>query len=167
MCSSDLIAWAVAEDLHDRVRCRAIFATHYHELAALPESCPHVRNQHVSVTEHGEKIVFLRKLKDGPAGGSYGIQCARLAGLPALVVKRAQGLLKQLERKRPKPEATQMSLFGPREEEAVAPVLVEVPIAVPDAPLVDPMREAVAAIDPDTLSPREALQALYRLRDLL
>ncbi len=159
------IAWAVAEDLHDRITCRGVFATHYHELAALPETCPHVRNLHVAVTEHGEKIVFLRKLKEGPASGSYGIQCARLAGLPAPVVKRAKALLSQLEKRRPKPEATQLSLFGGRSEEPSA--LVEVPVAPPPAPLSDPVREAMARLDPDTMSPRDALVALYQLRDLL
>jgi DNA mismatch repair protein MutS len=162
------IAWAVAEDLHDRIKCRGIFATHYHELAALTESCAHVRNQHVTVTEHGEKIVFLRKLKDGAASGSYGIQCARLAGMPAAVVARSKALLKQLEKRRPKPEATQLSLFGGSDApaESIAPVLVEVPMSR-DALLLDPVREAVAALDPDTMSPRDALAAMYKLRDLL
>ncbi|MDP2306735.1 MAG: DNA mismatch repair protein MutS [Pseudomonadota bacterium] len=159
------IAWAVAEDLHDRIECRGVFATHYHELAALPETCPHVRNLHVAVTEHGEKIVFLRKLKEGAASGSYGIQCARLAGLPAPVVKRAKALLLQLERRRPKPEATQLSLFGGGGAEP--PRLVEVYTEPAAAPLSDPVREAVFALDPDTMSPRDALVALYKLRDLL
>ncbi len=163
------IAWAVAEDLHDRIKCRGVFATHYHELAALSETCPHVRNLHVAVTEHGEKIVFLRKLKEGAASGSYGIQCARLAGMPGPVVGRAKALLKQLEKRRPRPEATQMSLFGAREdvEESYSPILVEVPAEPTPAPLADPIREAVAGFDPDTMSPRDALQALYKLRDLL
>ncbi|MDP2311489.1 MAG: DNA mismatch repair protein MutS [Pseudomonadota bacterium] len=167
------IAWAVAEDLHDRIQCRGVFATHYHELAALPETCPHVRNLHVAVTEHGEKIVFLRKLKEGAASGSYGIQCARLAGLPGPVVKRAKALLQQLEKRRPKPEATQLSLFGGGgghggDTSGLDGVhLVEIPMAPAPAPLTDPIREAMAALDPDTMSPRDALVALYRLRDLL
>ncbi len=155
------IAWAVAEDLHDRVRCRAVFATHYHELAALSESCPQVRNLHVSVAEHGEKIVFLRRVKEGPASGSYGIQCARLAGLPHPVVARARALLKQLERRRPRAEATQMALFGA----PAAPDVTPQPPAA--APLEDPLRTAITALDPDRLSPREAHEALYRLRALL
>jgi DNA mismatch repair protein MutS len=152
------IAWAVAEDLHDRVRCRGVFATHYHELAALTESCMRVRNFHVAVSEHQERVVFLRKVRPGPASGSYGIQCARLAGLPRPVVQRAGELLKQLERRRPRPEATQLSLFGAPAEPVAPP---------PAAPLSDPIREAVAGIDPDVLTPREALDALYRLRRLL
>ena len=152
------IAWSVAEDLHDRVRCRTVFATHYHELAALSESCLHVRNLHVTVVEHGERVVFLRKVKEGPASGSYGIQCARIAGLPPPVVQRARELLKQLERKRPRPEASQLSLFGGAPVEEAAPL---------PAPLADPVREAVAALDPDQMSPRDAMDALYRLRELL
>jgi DNA mismatch repair protein MutS len=155
------IAWAVAEDLHDRVRCRAVFATHYHELAALAENCMHVRNQHVAVAEHGDNVVFLRKLKEGAASGSYGIQCARLAGMPVPVVQRARELLKQLERRRPKAEATQLSLFG------APPATVEAEPPPAAAPLSDPIREAVAALQPDQMSPRDALEALYRLRDLL
>jgi DNA mismatch repair protein MutS len=168
------IAWAVAEDLHDRIRCRGVFATHYHELAALSETSAHVRNLHVSVAEHGERIVFLRKLKEGAASGSYGIQCARLAGLPNPVVKRAKALLQQLERRRPRPEASQLSLFGARPGDAEpgpavrAPdVLAEVAPAPPASPLVDPIRDAVAALDPDVMSPRDALQAIYKLRELL
>ncbi len=151
------IAWAVAEDLHDRVHARAVFATHYHELAALSESCVRVRNLHVAVAEHGEKIVFLRKVKEGPASGSYGIQCARLAGMPGPVVARAKDLLKQLEKRRPRPEATQLSLFG------------GVPAAEPsrpELPLEDPVRAAVGQLNPDGMSPREAHEALYRLRAL-
>jgi DNA mismatch repair protein MutS len=150
------IAWAVAEDLHDRVRCRTIFATHYHELAALTESCIGARASHVAVAETGEKIRFLRIVRDGPAPGSFGIQCARLAGLPRAVVERATTLLKQLEKRRPKPEATQLSLFGARP--------VEAPHTPPPEPLVDPVRTALLSVDPDTLTPRAALDELYRLR---
>ncbi len=161
------IAWAVAEDLHDRIRCRGVFATHYHELAALSETSAHVRNLHVSVAEHGDRIVFLRKLKEGAASGSYGIQCARLAGLPAPVVKRAKGLLVQLERRRPKPDATQLSLFGSRPDEAPPDALRPSDCPPPENPLADPIRAAVAALEPDGMSPRDALVALYRLRELL
>jgi DNA mismatch repair protein MutS len=160
------IAWAVAEDLHDRVKCRAIFATHYHELAALTESCASARNLHVSATEHEDRIVFLRALKEGPAPGSYGIQCARLAGLPRPVVSRARELLESLERRRPRPEATQMSLFGAAPEPERPKRGKRGGDDAPPA-LVDPIRLAVRAIDPDAMSPREAMDALYRLRGML
>lgn len=151
------IAWAVAEDLHDRVRCRTVFATHYHELAALAESCDHVRNLHVSAAERDDQLVFLRTLREGPAPGSYGIQCARQAGLPAPVLGRARRLLGQLERKRPRPEATQLSLFG--EGAAAEPAA---PVAAPSV-----VEDALRALDLDALSPREAQAELYRLRQLL
>ena len=154
------IAWAVAEDLHDRVKCRAVFATHYHELAALAESCEHVRNLHVSASEQGDQLVFLRTLREGPAPGSYGIQCARQAGLPRSVLDRARRLLGQLERKRPKPEATQLSLFGGQ------PPVVDTPREEP-IQREPPALEALRGLDPDALSPREAQAALYQLKRLL
>ena len=154
------IAWAVAEDLHDRVKCRAVFATHYHELAALAESCDHVRNLHVSASEQGDRLVFLRTLREGPAPGSYGIQCARQAGLPTPVLDRARRLLTQLERKRPKPEATQLGLFG-------APAEVHVARVDAGPAKASPVLECLATIDPDALSPREAQAALYQLKRLL
>jgi DNA mismatch repair protein MutS len=150
------IAWAVAEDLADRVGALSMFATHYHELCELAEDRPGVVNQSVAVSESGEKILFLRRLKEGGASRSYGIGCARIAGLPAGVVQRATALLKHFEKHAPKNERSQLSLFGtigrPVEEPAPAP---------------DALREALAAVDPDQLSPRDALAALYRLRALL
>ena len=149
------IAWAVAEAVHDRVQARAIFATHYHELVALAEDRPAVANLHVAVSEWGERIIFLRTLREGGASKSYGIQCARLAGMPEAVVDRARELLAELERRpRQGPPNKQLSLF------VAAPT--------PEAnPAPDPIREAVAALDPDQLTPRQALDALYRLHTLL
>jgi DNA mismatch repair protein MutS len=147
------IAWAVAEDLADRVRCRAMFATHYHELCDLAETRPGVINQSVAVSESGDAIVFLRRLKEGGASRSYGIQCARLAGLPPDVITRAKALLKRFEKHAPRNERDQMSLFGAPPE--------------PEEPPPDRLREALAAIDPDGMSPRDAHQALYELRRLL
>jgi DNA mismatch repair protein MutS len=152
------IAWAVAEDLHDRVRARAMFATHYHELAALAETSLRARAMHVAIAESGDELRFLRVLRAGPAPGSFGIQIARLAGLPPAVVQRATRLLRQLETARPRAEATQLSLFGGPPAEIDTPP--------PAAPLLDPVRAAALAFNPDTLSPREALDALYTLRRL-
>ena len=173
------IAWAVAEDLHDRVKCRAVFATHYHELAALAESCDHVRNLHVSASEQGDQLVFLRTLREGPAPGSYGLQCARQAGLPLPVLDRARRLLGQLERKRPKPEATQLSLFGgatpgggpgggPGGAAGPAGALASAhprpePAIVREPPVVQSLRD----LDPDAMSPRQAHEALYQLKRML
>jgi DNA mismatch repair protein MutS len=91
------IAWAVAEHLHDRVGCRTLFATHYHELQDLARERRRVRNLTVSVKEVGDQVVFLRKLVPGGASRSYGIEVARLAGLPAEVLARAREILKNLE----------------------------------------------------------------------
>jgi len=153
------IAWAVAEDLAARVGCRALFATHYHELCALAEDHDGVVNQSVAVSEWGEKIVFLRTLKEGGASRSYGIQCARLAGLPDPVIARARSLLTHFEKHAPRDARQQLSLFG-----AVAPPTEAAPAPVPPD---DPVRDALRAIDPDDLSPRQAHEALYRLRGLL
>ena len=91
------IAWAVAEHLHDRVGCRTLFATHYHELQDLARERPAVRNLTVAVREVGDRVVFLRKLVQGGASRSYGIEVAKLAGLPAEVLARAREILKNLE----------------------------------------------------------------------
>jgi DNA mismatch repair protein MutS len=118
------IAAAVLEHLHDVVRCRALFATHYHELTSLADRLPGAANWNVAAREFGHDIVFLRRLVRGGASRSYGIQVARLAGLPATVVRRASVLLEDLEkggdsgeRRGLRPEAAaspdQVSLFAP------------------------------------------------------
>jgi DNA mismatch repair protein MutS len=154
------IAWAVAEDLHDRVECKALFATHYHELVALADTHPRVRNLHVAVGEVGHEIVFFRTLREGGASRSYGIQCARLAGLPDAVIARAKVLLQTLE----KPPADggdrrQLSLFG-------APAPTAPASAAPPPPPPDRLREALASADPDALTPRAALELVYHLKSL-
>ncbi len=156
------IAWAVAEDLVDRVGARTLFATHYHELCELADTRGKVINQSVAVNESGEQITFLRKLQDGGASRSYGIQCGRLAGLPRPVVKRAQSMLKHFEKHAPRNERHQLSLFG-------AAMVPETEAAQPDeahheAP--DALRERLADVDPDVLTPRQALDVLYELRGL-
>jgi DNA mismatch repair protein MutS len=122
------IAWAVTEHLHEWVRAKTIFATHYHELTQLGDLLPRVRNLNVAVREVGDDIVFLRRLEEGGADRSYGIQVARLAGLPVEVIERAKELLAELEgshsgggeglgrrgRRRPasEPPPDQLSLFA-------------------------------------------------------
>jgi len=155
------IAWAVAEDLVDRVGCRAMFATHYHELCDLAEDRPTVTNQSVAVSEFRGEIVFLRKLKAGGASRSYGIQCARLAGLPGPVIERAQQLLTRFEKHAPRNDRQQLSLFG-----RVSPAEVE-PEPSADKGAAHPLVDAVRALDPDDLTPRAAHQVLYELRQLL
>ncbi len=149
------IAWSVAEDLVKRVRCRTMFATHYHELCELAATHSGVVNQSVAVAEHGEQIVFLRRLKEGGASRSYGIQCARLAGLPDHVVSRARRLLTRFEKHAPRNEYQQLSLFGS------APDTSDDAEPPPSPP--DPLREKLAEIDPDELTPRAALTLVYEL----
>ena len=151
------IAWAVAEAVHDRVRARAIFATHYHELVALADDKERVVNLHVSVSEWADKVVFLRTLREGGVSRSYGIQCARLAGMPEAVVGRARELLAELEaRPRHGPPTRQLGLFQ-GDPPASAPPLA----AAPPHPVVAQLRE----LDPNNLTPRQALDLLFSLKE--
>jgi DNA mismatch repair protein MutS len=144
------IAQAVVEYLHDspRVGCRTLFATHYHELTALAERLPRVRNQRVEVLEEGETVRFLHRVVPGGADRSYGIHVAALAGLPSSVIARSRQVLAELERQRP---------LEPPEQQLGLPMEM--------AP--DPLRKELEEIEPDTLSPLEALQKLYELRSKL
>ena len=150
------IAWAAIEHLHETNRCRALFATHFHELTALAERLPRLANATLKVTEwHGE-VVFLHEVVPGAADRSYGLQVARLAGLPQAVVDRAKTILSELEtsdRERPK-----------RALVDDLPLFAVAARTEPPKPQADPLREALDALDPDALSPREALEALYRLK---
>ena len=160
------IAWAVAEAVHDRLRARTIFATHYHELTALADSKPRAANLHIAVSEWGNQIIFLRSLREGGASKSYGIQCARLAGMPEGVVSRARALLQELESAPPeKRSIQQLDLFG-LDSSAVPTesVVVEEP-EEPEEP--DPMRELLIEMNPDDVTPRQALDILYRLREMM
>jgi DNA mismatch repair protein MutS len=141
------IAQAVVEYLHEapRLGCRTLFATHYHELTSLADRLPRVRNQRVEVLEEGETVRFLHRVVEGGADRSYGIHVAALAGLPAQVIARARQVLGELERQRPL-EPPEIQLGLPLE---VAP---------------DPVRQELAELELDRLSPIEALQKLYQLR---
>ena len=153
------IAWSVAEALHDQVRARTLFATHYHELLELADTRANVANVSVAVSEWGDRILFLRRLKDGGTSRSYGIQCARLAGMPQGVVDRAKTLLVELEKHNRANPGPQLSLFGRAPADPT-------PAPVPASEVTDSLREALADIDPDALTPRQALDALYRLKEL-
>ena len=155
------IAWAVLEHLHDANRCRALFATHYHEMTALAERLSGVRNATVSVREWQGEVVFLHEVKRGAADRSYGVQVARLAGLPAPVIERARAVLEMLE----KGEA------GRRGARALIDDLPLFSAAPPPTPSARPKASAVEArlreTHPDALSPREALALVYELREML
>jgi DNA mismatch repair protein MutS len=150
------IAWACAEALHDANRCRALFATHYHELATLEDRLAHVANLSLRAKEWNGDLVFLHEAGPGCADRSYGVQVARLAGVPAGVVARARDVLARLER-------DAVSHAGLQELPLFAPVA-----ATPAAPVdPTPLEIALAALDPDGMSPREAMDALYRLKGMV
>ncbi|MED5324271.1 MAG: DNA mismatch repair protein MutS, partial [Pseudomonadota bacterium] len=150
------IAWAAVEYLHDIAGCRALFATHYHELTGLGARLDGLANASMLVREHDGQLVFLHEVGAGAADRSYGIHVAELAGLPPTVIARARAVLALLEENRAAadwaPALDELPLFTPQ------------PIAPPET---DKLREALAALDPDRLTPREALDWLYRLRALM
>jgi DNA mismatch repair protein MutS len=146
------LAGAIASHLHDRTRAFTLFATHYFELTALPTRHERAVNVHVGAVESGHDIVFLHQIEPGPASRSHGVQVARLAGLPAPIIRQAGAALEALEA-RSRADSAQVDLFA-------APP----PSAPPAAP--SAVEAALDALDPDRLSPREALEALYRLKHL-
>jgi len=162
------IAWAVAEHLHDRVGCRTLFATHYHELQELARERPGVRNLSVAVREVGDQVVFLRKLVSGGASRSYGIEVAKLAGLPPEVLGRAREILKNLEALE-LDEAGHAALAhgkarrSRRVGEAGASQLGLFAAAPPDPALVA-LRDQLRALDVDALRPLDALNLLAALK---
>jgi DNA mismatch repair protein MutS len=153
------IAWAAIEHLHDKNKSRALFATHYHELTALAERLPRLTNVTVRVKEWKGDVIFLHEIAPGSADRSYGIQVARLAGLPAAVVARAREVLRQLEETdRKSPVRTlidDLPLFSAARRQAE-----------PEPPPPDEIAVMLDAIAPDELTPREALEALYRLKEM-
>jgi DNA mismatch repair protein MutS len=165
------IAWAVAEHLHDKVGARALFATHYHELCALPESHPRVRNVSVAAREWKGEVVFLRKLTPGGTSRSFGIEVARLAGLPQAVVARARTLLDHLEDSSGRARAAGPKAARPEQDEVPQLSLFDVPASRPAAPASDPnVEKAIATIrelDLDGLSPRAAWDLLSEMRKKL
>ena len=149
------IAWAAVEHLHNKNTCRALFATHYHELTELAESLPHADNVSLRAKEWNDELVFLHDVKPGPADRSYGVQVAKLAGLPLSAVRRAETVLKRLEKDRADVEtlplfATAMPDDRPHENDQIH----------------SPVDALLADIDVDELTPREALELVYKLKDL-
>ncbi len=151
------IAWAVTEYLHDAIGARTLFATHYHELCALERTRPRVRNWSVAVREHKKEIIFLRQLVEGGASRSYGIDVARLAGLPNSVVSRARHILGQLEGNRDLVQSNQLALF----DAAASPPPAAKPIDNSDRIL-----ERLRGVDPHRTTPLEALLLLAELAEL-
>jgi DNA mismatch repair protein MutS len=157
------LAWAVAEHLHDRIGCRTLFATHYHELQELSRERPRVKNVSISVREVGDQVVFLRKLVAGGASRSYGIEVARLAGLPAEVLARAREVLKNLE-------AMELDEAGhpqlatrrpPRGRGSVPDPVGQLGLfGAPPDPALAALRQELRALDMDALRPLDALNLL-------
>ena len=160
------IAWAVLEALHSATRSRTIFATHFHELAELVDRLPRLRPHTMRVKEWKGSVVFLHEVAEGAAGRSWGVHVAELAGVPAPVVRRAASLLAALEKHGgPKGAGAPLGalpLFANLEPAAPEPAATE-----PEPAVRDPVVDAVAALDPDQMTPRDALDALYRLKALL
>ncbi len=145
------LASGIATHLHDKTKAFTLFATHYFELTELPAKARHAVNMHVSAAESGSDIVFLHEIQPGPASRSYGIQVAKLAGMPGPVLHHARHALAALEERAGEDEL-QVDLFAPPPE--------------PEIAASSPVEAALAAIHPDQLSPREALDALYQLKKL-
>lgn len=150
------IAWAVVEYLADFVGAKTLFATHYHELSILGRTLKGVRNYTIAVKEWGDEIIFLRKLIPGESDRSYGIHVAKLAGIPSVVIKRAKEILKDLGKGRKslkvkaREETLQLDIFKKEESEKESRLI-----------------EMLKGVDPDSLSPREALELIYQLKEEL
>jgi DNA mismatch repair protein MutS len=162
------LAWAVARHIATRLKSFTLFATHYFELTSLASEVEGCANVHLDATEHGEGIVFLHAVKEGPANRSYGLQVAQLAGVPREVIGHARRYLEALESQRDRRDAA--GAQGPRAAQRELP-LFAAPLppeqSPPSEPPKDPIRVALEAVDPDELSPKAALEALYDLRKLL
>ncbi len=158
------IAWATLEHLHEVNRCRALFATHYHEMTALAGRLPGLRNATLAVREHKGDLIFLHEVRPGAADRSYGVQVARLAGMPEAVIARARVVLEALERGeregggRRAAVIDDLPLFAAAARGATPP---------PAPPGPSPVEVRLAALHPDEMTPRDALAALYELKALL
>jgi DNA mismatch repair protein MutS len=145
------LASGIAAHLHDKTQAFTLFATHYFELTEFPGKHHAAHNVHVSAAEAGGDVVFLHEIQAGPASRSYGIQVARLAGMPGAVLNHARHTLEALESQASESRA-QIDLFAaPPQSQTAGP---------------GPLESLLNSIDPDALSPREALEALYRLQTI-
>ena len=143
------LAWACAEQLAGPIRAFTLFATHYFELTQLPDRLPGLANVHLDAVEHGDTIAFMHAVQEGAASRSYGLQVAALAGVPRNVIQRARQKLHELEQQ------------GPAQPQC------EPRLSSPVAPIESEAMQALRTLDPDALTPRQALEALYRLQQLL
>ena len=155
------IAWAVIEHLHEKNRCRALFATHYHELTSLTSKLNRMSLHCMKIKEFNDEVVFLHEVIPGAADRSYGIHVAKLAGLPPVVIKRAEQVLDALEHDKNNQKindlADDLPLFAS----------VQKKVAEEEVERFSPVEEALEAVNPDELTPREALEKLYEIKALL
>ena len=149
------LAWAAAVQLANEVRAFTLFSTHYFELTSLPRSCPTMANVHLDATEHQDHVVFLHNIQEGPANRSFGLQVARLAGIPAPVLAAAREKLRELEQGAREPTVTARP--------GASPAQVDLFSAAPPHPVVSALEE----LQPDELTPRQALEKLYELKGQL
>ncbi len=164
------LAWAVAEYIHDRIGARTFFTTHYHELAALEERLPFIRNYHVGAVERGGELTFCYRLERGSVDRSYGLNVARMAGMPSDVLKRANQLLREMQ-KQGAGQGNQMTLFG--WDNSSVPASAQASDEAHDDSAAreieadeaaERLRAAVSEINPDDLTPRDALRLIYELK---
>jgi len=150
------LAWACAEQIANKVNAFTLFATHYFELTVLPEQISKVHNVHLTALEHQDNIVFMHEVQEGAASQSYGLQVAKLAGIPLQVITQARTKLQQLEH-----ESTQLNMSNnTHSDQPQQPDMFAAPAAK------NPAIDALTQLDPDTMTPRDALDALYALKEL-
>ncbi len=154
------IAWATLEHLHDMNRCRALFATHYHEMSALSAKLDNVDNATVAVKEWEGDVIFLHEVRKGTADRSYGVQVARLAGLPSVVVERAKDVLEALEKGEREGGTNRKAIIDD------LPLFAAIPAPAPVVAKESPANERLKQVFPDDLTPKEALALIYELKEL-
>ena len=151
------LAQSILERLAFEVGCRTLFATHYHEITALERVTPRIRNLSVGSIEEEDRVVFTHAIQEGPAPRSYGLEVAKLSGLPAVVLSRAAEILLQMpnrDSQRVVSQSVQQPLFAPQPQNPPRDLRAE------------RLKEAIAKLDPDALSPREAHALLYELKKM-
>ena len=165
------LAWACARFIADKIRAFTLFATHYFELTSLAEETSGIANVHVEAVEHGDSLVFLHSIKEGPANQSYGLQVAALAGIPKSVTAEAKRYLAELERERDAlrnsvAPQSQLALFGPPAAATTTAVPCAALPTIAGGPAESAALGMLRAVDPEALSPREALDLVFRLKQL-
>ncbi|MFN0188356.1 MAG: MutS-related protein, partial [Bacteroidia bacterium] len=157
------IAWAIAEFLHEHPQSRAktLFATHYHELNEMAEEFPRIKNYNVAIRESGNQILFLRKLVPGGSEHSFGIHVAKMAGMPAQVLKRAQQMLETLEATHSHSELIKVAAHEQQKDE------LQLSFFQLDDPVLEQIRDEILKTDINTLTPVEALMKLSEIKKLI